>query len=388
MREVSIIGAYEINWGVLKNRSFRDMISEAGICAIKDAGVESKGIEFIYASNFAAPDFTGQNQIASYAATTLGIPDIPGMRIEGACASGGLAIREAFHAIRHRIYDIVLVIGVEKMHTKESTSETMDIIGRGNDLEIEQSVGINGPVGFALPATRHMYEYKTTKEHFAYVALKNYANGLKNPVCHLRKKVTLEDILNARIISYPLGLHDCSLVTDGAAAIVLCPKDMARRFNSSPVDIIASGVGSTSFNFAEKNSLTSFEATVRAANEAYKQAKLIPEDIDFCECHDCFTSTEIINIEDLGFVKAGEGGPATKSGYTLPDGKIPVNTSGGLKSKGHPIGATGVGQAVEVVKQMRGKAKERQLKRTDIALTHLIGGPATLAAVHIFKKGF
>jgi acetyl-CoA C-acetyltransferase len=387
MRGVSIIGAYETKFGILKDRSLRGLIAEAGNSAIRDAGIEKKAIQALYVGNYAANEFNNQNVMAAYVATVLGLNNIPYIRLEGACASGGLALREGFIAVASGIYDFVLVLGVEKMNTKE-TPDIMDILAKGMDMDLEANLGVNGPTGFALFAQRHMYEFGTTKEQMAYVAVKNYNNGLKNPDAHLRKKITIEDVLNAPIISTPFGLHDCCLVTDGAAAVVLCPSEIAKRYNDKPIDIIGSGTSGNFFNFFEKSSLVSFEATQKAAKEAYDMAKVSPDDIDLAEVHDCFTTTEIIDIEDLGFFKKGEGGPASKDGKTTIDGEIAINASGGLKSKGHPIGATGVAQTVEISYQLRRLAGERQVKEAEIGLTHVIGGPASICSVHILRRGF
>ncbi len=388
MRNVAIVGACEIPFGVLQEQSLRQMVCEAAAGAIADAGIEDKAIDFIRVANFAASDFADQNMLGAFVGTAIGLPNVPALRVEGACASGGAALREAAFSIAHGRHDFELVLGVEKMNTKGSAAETMAIIGRGNDLEVEQSVGIGGPQGFALAACRHMHEYGTTREQFAHVAAKNYRRGLDNPVAHLRKDVSLDKILNARMISWPFTLHDCSLVTDGAAAVVLGPADVASRYNAEPVRILGSGMGMSTFSFSGKDHLATFAATKKAAAEAFEQAGLTPKDVHCCECHDCFTATEIINIEDLGFFAKGEGGPATAEGKTDLGGQIPVNMSGGLKSKGHPVGCTGVAQAVEVTKQLRGQAGPRQVHGATTALTHVIGGPGSLAVVHLFGKAW
>lgn len=388
MRDVAVLGANEIPFGVLAEKSLRQMVSEAVAGALQDAGIDRRAIQFIQVGNFAGPDFTDQNMVGAFVGSAVGLPDVPAFRVEGACASGGAALREAAFAIAHGRYDYVLVVGVEKMNTKESTAETMAIIVRGNDFELEQRVGISGPSGFALAATRHMHEYGTTREQMAAVAVKNYRHGFDNPIAHLRKEIPMEKVLGARMISWPFSLHDCSLVTDGAAAVVLGPAESAVNYQAQPVRILGSGVGMTSFSFAGKETVTSFGGTVRAAAEAYQQAGISAGDVDFAECHDCFTMTEIINIEDLGFVPKGEGGPATADGVTDLKGRIPVNMSGGLKSKGHPVGCTGVAQVVESVKQLRGQAGPRQVPDAEIGLTHVLGGPGSLAVVHLLGKGW
>lgn len=387
MSNVAIIGACQSKHGILKDTSLRELISQTGHGAIADAQIDRKEIQAVYVGNYAANEFNGQNAIAAYTATTLGLGDLPNLHLEGACASGGLALREAFIAIKAGIYDTVLVLGVEKMNTLEG-EELMEVVGRGQDQDFEGPFNISSVAGFALNATRHMHEFGTTKEHLAAVAEKNYFHGSLNPYAHKQRALSMERVLrgNQKEISTPLGLHDISLVTDGAAALILTTLDRAKAKRRDPVLIKGSGIGGDSFTTAQKRSSVRFEASIRAAREAYAMADLGPADIDVVECHDCFTITEIINIEDLGFVEKGKGGPFTLEGNTRLGGKIPVNTSGGLKAKGHPVGATGVGQAVEMVFQLRNQAGKRQVSDAKIALTHVLGGPGAISTVHILER--
>jgi len=387
MSDIAILGAYENRHGALKETSLREMISEVGNGAILDSKIDRDEIQAVYVGNYAANEFNGQNAIASYTATILGLGDKPAIHTEGACASGGIALREAFISIKAGIYDTVLVLGVEKMNTLEGV-ELMETVGRGQDQDFEGPFDINSTAGFALNASRHMHEFGTTLEHFAAVAEKNYYHGSLNPYAHKQRALSFERVLrgNTRIVSYPLGLHDISLVTDGAAALIITTKDKAKSIRDDFVVIKGSGLGGEPFTSASKNTSVSFEATKRAANEAYTMAGVKPEDIDVAECHDCFTITEIINIEDLGFVEKGKGGAFTQDGNTRLGGKIPINTSGGLKSKGHPVGATGVGQVVEMVFQLRGESDQRQVKDVNHALTHVLGGPGAIASIHILGR--
>jgi acetyl-CoA C-acetyltransferase len=244
-------------------------------------------------------------------------------------------------------------------------------------------VGGTFPALFAMIAQRHMYQYGTTREHLASVAVKNHANGAKNPYAHMRKVVTMEQVLAGRPVAEPLTLYDCSLISDGAAAVVIVPLERASEFTDRPAHVL--GIAQTSDYVAldQKEDITTFPAVRKAAEKAYKMAGLSPKDIEFAEVHDCFTIAEIVAIEDLGFAKKGEGGPYTMEGQTCPSGEKPVNTSGGLKSKGHPVGATGVGQICDVALQIRGDAGELQLKRHSLGLAQNLGGSGATGVVSI-----
>ena len=387
MREVAIIGACETVHGNHSDRVLRDLVTEAGNGAIKDAGIDRKEIQAVYVGNYAGQEFNFQNTMGSYAATVLGLGDRPAMKLEGACASGGLAMRQGFLAVASGLYDTVLVLGVEKMNTRDSET-TMQIVSRGQDFEFEGGFCVSGPSGFAMNAMRHMHDFGTTKEMLSTVAEKNYFHGSKNPYAHKQKVIPLKNIMNARTVTTPFGFHDMSLVTDASAAVVLTTKERAKSVSKKPVIVKGSGHGGDYFTLSLKNSSTSFPATVKAAEEAFKMADVKRSDIDVLECHDCFTITEIINIEDLGFVEKGKGGYYTMEGHTRLGGKLPVNTSGGLKAKGHPIGATGVGQVVEMTFQLREEAEARQVKNARTAMTHVLGGPGAVSIVHILQRGY
>ncbi|HEC81451.1 MAG TPA: thiolase domain-containing protein, partial [Thermoplasmatales archaeon] len=238
---------------------------------------------------------------------------------------------------------------------------------------------------YAMIAKRHMYEYGTTREQIAQVAVKNHENGLLNPDAQFQRKITLDNVLNAPPVAEPLTMLDCSPISDGAAALILCPLEKARDYTDKIVRIKGSGQASDSLALHGREDLCTFMSTVKAAEMAYKQAKIKPEDVDVAEVHDCFTIAEILAIEDLGFVKKGKGGKAVEEGLTTLDGDLPVNTSGGLKAKGHPVGATGVAQVVEIVKQLRGEAEKRQVKDANIGLTHNVGGSGASCVVHILE---
>jgi acetyl-CoA C-acetyltransferase len=386
MRDVVVIGVGITKFGELWDKSFRQLIYEAGSKAILDSGISGSDLDALYIGSMSAGRFVGQEHVGALVADASGFAHmhIPSIRVESACASGGLAFREGYISVASGINDIVVVGGVEKM-TDVSSGEAADILTTGLDQECEAFFGVTFPGIYAMIATRHMYEYGTTKEQLAQVAVKNHANGALNPYAQFKKEMKLESILRAPMVAYPLGMLDCSPVSDGAAAVILCAADIAKKYTDNLVKIIGSGQGSDMFPLHGRDKICTFESTVYAAKNAYKQAKIQPEDIDVAEVHDCFTIAEILAIEDLGFVKKGEGGKAIERKITTLDGKIPVNPSGGLKAKGHPIGATGVAQIAEIVLQLRGDAEKRQVKNAKIGLAHNVGASGASCVVNILE---
>jgi acetyl-CoA C-acetyltransferase len=386
MRGVSIIGVGKTKFGVFPERSLKSLIAEAGKKALLDAKIDASMIQAFYLGNFSATGFNRQNHVAPYAATAIGLPNIPCTRFEAACASSGAALREAVIAVSSGLYDFILVGGVEKMNSVD-TSKVTEYLAQAADWETEAKIGATFPSMFALMATRHMHEYGTTRRQISQVAVKNHSNGAKNPDAHMQKEITLEKAVNSTIlVAEPLNLYDCSLITDGAAAIVLCASEMGAQYSKNPVEIIGHGQASDSFCMYQKKDVTRFEATIAAGRRAYEMAGLTPNDIDVAEVHDCFTIAEIIAIEDLGFCKKGQGGPFTSEQMTAIGGKIPVNTSGGLKSKGHPVGATGAAQVAELVLQLRNEAGARQVEGAEMALAHNLGGSGASCVVHILRR--
>ncbi len=386
MREVAVIGIGITKFGELWDKSFRQLIAEAGSKAILDAGIEGKEIDGMYVGSMSSGRFVGQEHVGALVADAAGFSHvhIPSTRVEGACASGGLAVRQGYLSIASGMNDIVVVGGMEKMNDVGGNDATATL-ATAADQEWEAFFGATFPALYAMIATRHMHEYGTTKEQLAQVAVKNHANGAKNPYAQYRREITIELALNATTVAYPLGLLDCSPVTDGAASLILCAADKAKKYTDKPIKIIGSGQGSDSLALHGRRDICTLDATVHAAKTAYKQAGVTSKDIDFAEVHDCFTIAEICAIEDLGFVKKGEGGKAIDNKITTLDGSLPVNTSGGLKSKGHPVGATGVAQMVEVTQQLRGEAEARQLKDAKIGLAHNVGGSGATCVIHIME---
>ena len=327
-----------------------------------------------------------QAHTAPIAASWAGLFPAPAMRIENACASSGSALRAGIMAIMSGLYDIVLVGGVEKM-TNQPTPTVTGILATASDYPFEQWNGMTFPGLFALMATSHMHDYGTTQEQLAAVAVKNHSNGALNPKAHLQKEVTMEEVMNSRVVSWPLKLYDCSLITDGASCVVLTSPKLAKKYTDNIVQIIGSGQAQDTFCLHERESLTTVKAAKTAAQEAYKMADIRPRDLNVAEVHDCFTIAEIIAYEDLGLCRPGQGGKFIESGATKLNGTIPVNTSGGLKSKGHPVGATGTAQIHELYLQLTGQADRRQVPDAEIGLAHNLGGSGATAVVHVLTTG-
>jgi acetyl-CoA C-acetyltransferase len=370
-------------WGELWEKSLRNNFVETALLAIDDAGVDT--IDSMYIGCMTSGVFVGQEHLASLLSDYLGLNPIPATRVESACVSGGLAFRQGWMDVASGLSDVVLVGGVEKM-TDVTGGDATYALATAADREYEAFVGVTFPGLYAMIARAHMHRYGTTREQLAMVAVKNHANGMLNPNAQFRMEISVDKVINSTKVAEPLNILDCSPITDGAAAAILCPLDMAKKICRKPiVKVTGSGHATDTIALADRNDLTSLQGTVKAGERAYEMAGLTPEDIDFAEVHDCFTIAEICITEGLGFVEKGQGGKAVESGRTARDGKIPVNVSGGLKSKGHPVGATGVAQIYEVVKQLRGEAGDRQLDNPRIGLTQNMGGSGGSTVVHILE---
>jgi len=383
MRDVAVIGVGITKWGELWEKSLRTIFVETALLALEDAGVDK--VDSMYAGCMSSGLFVGQEHIASMLADYLGQTPIPSARVETACSSGGLALRLGFMEVASGMNDVVLVGGVEKM-TDVSGYEATYALGTAADQEYEGYHGITFPGLYALMARAHMDKYGTTREQLAQVSVKNHENGSHNPMAQFPFKVTVEQVLSSVMVADPLRILDCSPITDGAAAVILCPVEMAKKMNKPIIKIIGTGHATDTIALSSREDITWIEATYQAAKQAYAMADKKPEDIDLVEVHDCFTIAEICVTEALGFVEKGKGGKAVEDGVTAIGGRIPVNASGGLKSKGHPVGATGVAQVIEVVEQLRGKAGERQVKDARIGMTQNMGGSGGSTLVHIFER--
>lgn len=384
MREVAVIGVGMNRWGELWEKSHRTIWTEAALEAIQDAGVDR--VDAMYVGCMSGGLFMGQEHLGALLADQLGMGPIPGTRVESACASGGLAFRQAYLAVASGAHDLVLASGLEKMTDVDGGAATY-ALSTAADQEYECYHGITFPGLYAMMARVHMHRYGTTRKQLAEVAVKNHLHGSMNPLAQFPSKVTAEQVMESVMVADPIRILDCSPITDGAAAAVLAPVELARKITKKPiVRVIASTHATDAIALHERDDMAWLGSTAKAAELAYKQAKLGPTDLSFCEVHDCFTIAEVMVIEALGLMDRGKGGGAAESGYTALDGKVPVNPSGGLKSKGHPVGATGLAQIREATLQLRGECGGRQVKNARYGLTQNMGGTGASTVIHIFDR--
>ncbi len=384
-RKVAIIGVGMCEFGELWDKSLIDIALEAGMYAIFDSGVSGSEIDGITIGNMSAGRFTGQEHLGAMAADQGGLGNIPSYSVEAACASGGAAVRQAYMAIKSGEHDVMLVLGCEKMSDVNQT-EAMNTISVASDWEWEGMFGATFPALYAFMARRHMLEYGTTEEHLAKVTVKNHANAAKNPWAQFQKAVPLEVVMSSGLIADPIRVLHSSPVTDGAAGLVMCNAELAKKFTDTPVYIEASEQCSDTLALHDRASLTRMDAVIHSTRSALKEASLGINDIDVLELHDSFTIGEIILTEDVGIVEKGDGGKALDEGITELGGKFPVNPSGGLKARGHPVGATGVAQIVELALQLRGDADKRQVDGAEKGLAVNIGGTGATSIVHILGR--
>jgi len=384
MREVAVIGTGLVTFGEMWSKSLRTLWVEAALNALEDAGVAK--VDGITIGCMSPGLFNGQEHLASLLADELGMAGVPAMRVESACASGGLALRAGFAEVAAGLADVVLVTGVEKMTDVDGADATY-ALGTAADQDWEGFHGITFPGLYAMLARIHMQQYGTTREQLAKVAVKNHANGLLNSHAQYHLKVSVDDVLSSTLVADPLRLLDCSPITDGAAALVITTVERARELGGDRplVKITGSGLATDSIALANRGDLAELRAVRLAGERAYAMAGRSPRDIHLAEVHDCFTIAEILAVEALGFFERGAGGPAVDRGLTSLGGKIPVNPSGGLKAKGHPVGATGVAQVVEVVTQLRGEAGQRQVEGARVGLAQNMGGSGGSSVVHILE---
>ncbi len=385
MRDVAVVGIGMTRFGERWDKQLRDLFVEAANEALKDANMNRKEVQALFVGNFSAGSFVGQEHVAPLLADYLSLRSKPAFRIESACASSGMAFNLAYMAVASGIYDIVMVGGVEKM-TDISAPEAMSVHAKAMDVEWEAFFGLTLPAAFALIARRHMIQYGTKPEQLAMVSVKNHKNATKNPLAQFQFEVTVERVLASPIVSDPLHVLDCSPVTDGAAAIILCSAELAKKYTDTPVYVLGFGTASDSIALHDRFDITTLYAVVSASRQAYKMAGIEPKNIDVAELHDNFTITEIISYEDLGLCEKGKGGLMIEEGETEIGGRIPVNPSGGLKARGNPIGATGAAQIVEIVQQLRGEAGKRQVSGAEIGMTQNIGGSGSTCVIHIFGR--
>jgi acetyl-CoA C-acetyltransferase len=385
-REVAIISAVTTKCGEHWDKGIKDLAWEAGVKAVEEAGISGKDIEYLVVGNMSGGMFVGQEHIGALVADFLGLNPIPSLRVEAACASGGVAFSQGYLAVASGLYDIVAVGGVEKMTDVEPEQATSVLAG-AMDFEWEAYFGATFPGLYALIATRYMHEYGLKPETLAKIAVKNHYYGSLNPLAHFRNRITVEEALASPLVADPLRKYDCSPISDGAAVAILAPLEIAKKYTDTPIVVEASAMASDTLSLLKRRDLCTLDATVNAANKAFQLAHMERKDVDLVEVHDCFSIAELLAIEDLGFCKKGEAQKLVEEGQTYIGGEIPVNTDGGLKAAGHPVGATGVKQIAELVKQLRGEAdKGRQVSGAEVGLAHNIGGTGATAVVTILSR--
>ena len=382
--KIHVLGAATTKFGELWDTSPRTLAKDAMDGALKQSGIRSSQIDALFVGNMLAGILGNQANIASLFAEELG-EQIPAFRLEGACASGGLALHNAINSLKAGVYKTVMVLGVEKMTDHNSDDVTTALMSAGSDEE--RMAGATFPGLYALMARAYMQEYGATEEILASVSVKNHFHGSFNPKAQFKSIITVGDVMRSGKIADPLKLLDCSPISDGAAAVVITSDTSLAKRIAKPIFITASEVATDTLSLYDRKSFTTLASVVTASQKAYKSIGINSQDIDVAEVHDCFSIAEAMGVEDLGFSKKGQGAKdISENKYTLGKGKIISNPSGGLKSCGHPVGATGIKQIVEITEQLRGEAGKKQVKGAKIGLTHNVGGTGTVAVVHILER--
>ncbi len=379
----AVVGAGHTRFGAVRPGP-RELVREAARQALAsvDRGIDPRRIGRGYLATLGFGGWQIGNSSALLA-EELGVPGLPTVRVENACASGGFALHEAVRAIASGDTDFVMVAGVEKM-TDVSSARRRYWLGVSGDTEWERQAGLTFAGVYGLIASQYLHHYGVPRDALTEVAVKNHENGALNPNAHFQKVVRREEALASPRVADPLGLYDCCPVSDGAAAVVLASPELARTLTDTPVFVEGTGAASDYLAVQERPNLLGFPATRRAAEAAFRSAGCERASVSFVEAHDCFTIAELLALEDLGFAPQGGAGALTLSGATRRDGRLPVNPDGGLKAKGHPIGATGVSQVYEIFEQLRGTAGKRQVGHARRAVAHNVGGAGATAAVTIF----
>jgi acetyl-CoA C-acetyltransferase/acetyl-CoA acyltransferase len=385
MARAAVVGAGMTKFGV-HDKPLQELFGEAALPALDDAGVEPSEIDAFYFGNAMSGQAENDTHLGPKLASHVGMAGVPVQRFEDACATSSNAFKNAVEAVDAGIHDVVLVGGVERCtpETGKDTAAMTRIFASASHRQYEQPTGLTFPGVFALFTKRHMHEYGTTEEQLAEVAVKNHGNGALNPNAHFGKETTVEEALDGPIVADPFRLMDCCPFSDGASAVVVVSDELADSYDA-PVDVSGVGHATDVVPIGDKDTPHVTQAARDAAAQAYEQADTSAAEMDFAEVHDCFTGAEILASEALGLVEDGEGGPAAEAGRTARDGDAPINPSGGLKAKGHPIGATGTAQLVELTEQLRGTAGERQIDGADSAVAHNLGGDAATTVVTVME---
>ncbi|KYH36493.1 MAG: hypothetical protein AYL28_006310 [Candidatus Bathyarchaeota archaeon B23] len=387
MREVAIVGVGMTPFGKHPDRSLIDLMLEASHTALMDAGALETPIEAVHVGCMASGMLCGLENTATLLADELGVKPQTAERVENSAASGGSALLSAYLAVASGLYDVVLIVGGEKMRHLPTPQATRAIAAMTHP-EGERPHGVTMPSLAALLTRLYMRRYGLTRRQLALVAVKNHRNALSNPYAHLRRAITVEDVLSSRVVAEPLRLFDCSPISDGAAALLLAPLERALEFTDQPVVLRGVGQAVDRVMMTERDDPLTLHAVKEAAGRALERAGVSIDEIDVVELHDAFTILEIVESEDLGLFEKGRGGEAVEEGLTAIDGERPINPSGGLKARGHPLGATGVAQAVEITWQLRGEAGGRQVREAERGLSCNVSGFAANAVVIVYERGW
>jgi acetyl-CoA C-acetyltransferase len=386
MRDAYIIGAGQTPFGAMPDESYRSLFTTAYERAVDSVpnGIDDDDVDEAVIGSLGVGG--RQLGLSGPAATEhLGLHGIPSSRIENACAASGYSVRQAVQAVKSGMADVAIGGGVEIM-TDMSGDVTKYWLGVSGETEWERLTGTTFAGVYAQMASAYMDEYEATPEHLSMVAVKNHANGAKNPNAHLGFECSLEEAVGAPTVADPLNLYHCCPTSDGAAAVLVASEDVVDEYTDDPIRVAGVGAASERVGLFQRDSYTSISSSETAGRSAYEEAGIEPGDLDFAEIHDCFAIAELLAYEDLGFCERGEAAKLLEAGETDLDGDLPVNASGGLKSKGHPIGATGAGQVAEAYKQLSGKAGDRQVEDATVGLTHNVGGSGGAAVVHVLER--
>lgn len=385
MARAAVVGADMTKFGV-HDRSLQELFGEAALGAFDDASVSPDDVDAFYFGNAMSGQAENDTHLGPKLASHVGIAGVPVQRFEDACATSANAFKNAVEAVEAGIHDVVLVGGVERCtpETGKDTPAMTRIFASASHRQYEQPTGLTFPGVFALFTKRHMHEYGTTEEQLAHVAVKNHGNGALNPNAHFGKETTVEEALDGPIVADPFRLMDCCPFSDGASALIVVSDEYADSY-SEPVDVGGVGHATGVVPICDKETPHVTQAARDAAEAAYEQADTSAAEMDFAEVHDCFTGAEILASEAIGFIEDGHGGVAAEEGRTARDGDRPINPSGGLKAKGHPIGATGAAQIVELTEHLRGNAGERQIPDAERAVAHNLGGDAATTVVTVME---
>ena len=383
MRDVAIVGRGTTTFGAHDSNG-KDLATTAVVRALASADLETSQVDALYLGNFTSGMLEGQELLAPLVTDAIGINNISAMKTEGACASSGIAFHQARLLIAAGIHDIIIVGGVEKM-TNASTEGFTQALSAAADATTEQQAGLTFPGFYGLFTSRYLYEYEVDREDISKVAVKSRHNAKNNPRARFREPITIDEVLTSKQIADPLRLYDCCPSADGAAAVVLAASDVASSITQDPIQVLATAHTTGRSGAYRYKDLTSFSATQEAAKQAYAEADIGPSDIDVVELHDCFSAAEIGDSEDLGFFPKGDGAAAVAAGKTDVDGETPINPSGGLLSKGHPVGATGIGQIYETCLQLEGN-HENQIEGAQVGLTHNLGGSGAVCTISVLGR--